>query len=183
MLERYLIEHCAPTLASIKTASLFTVSISSETQLMSEIDDFNIGLGEKGLSLTVLRCRRDTALVYLYRRSHLQSDLKRAEVCRFLSQYGYISFDTEGALEHLADRLAGSDGFPHEIGVFLGYPLEDVVGFIVNRGRNCKHTGCWKVYTNEQETIKLFERFKRCKELYRQLWQQGRTITQLAVAA
>lgn len=33
-------------------------------------------------------------------------------------------------IDHLKKRLFTHDGFPHEIGAFLGYPLEDVRGFI-----------------------------------------------------
>ena len=33
-------------------------------------------------------------------------------------------------LAQLAERLCCEQDFPHEIGVFLGYPLADVIGFI-----------------------------------------------------
>ena len=34
----------------------------------------------------------------------------------------------------LIGRLQENEGFPHEIGLFLGYPPEDVLGFIENKG-------------------------------------------------
>ena len=79
--------------------------------------------------------------------------------------------------------LAKAEGFPHEIGVFLDYPLEDVVGFIENAGQNYKCSGCWKVYCNECETRKLFAKYKKCREVYRRLWSQGRDIRTLTVAS
>lgn len=80
-------------------------------------------------------------------------------------------------------RLADNAAFPHEIGVFLGYPLGDVMGFIRSGGRNCRHAGCWKVYCNEAETLRLFEKFKKCRDVYLRLWNQGRSVLQLTVAA
>ena len=65
----------------------------------------------------------------------------------------------------------------------LGYPLGDVIGFIKNAGQNCKCVGCWKVYCNECEAIKAFERFKKCTNVYVRLWNQGRSVRQLTVAA
>ena len=38
MLERYLIEHCSPTLASVKTANLFTWSFAPESGITGEGD-------------------------------------------------------------------------------------------------------------------------------------------------
>ena len=65
---------------------------------------------------------------------------------------------------------------------FLGYPLSDVVGFILNRGQNCKCTGCWKVYSNEAETRRRFAQFKRCQQIYAYQFQKGRTLSQLTVS-
>ena len=80
-------------------------------------------------------------------------------------------------------RLGEGDSFPHEIGIFLGYPLGDVMGFIQNAGKNCKCSGCWKVYCDECEARRLFAQFQKCREIYARLWNQGRSVWQLTVAA
>lgn len=49
-------------------------------------------------------------------------------------------------LTRLAQRMEAVGDFPHEVGFFLGYPAEDVVGFIRNKGQNFKFCGRWKVY-------------------------------------
>ena len=46
--------------------------------------------------------------------------------------------------------------FPHEIGVLLGYPAEDVKGFVVNEGKNYLYSGYWKVYGDLSEAKQLF---------------------------
>ena len=64
--------------------------------------------------------------------------------------------------------------FPHEIGIFLGYPLADVTGFINNKGRNCKCIGTWKVYGDASSASKAFARFNKCSDVYNRLWKSGR---------
>lgn len=182
-LEKYLIEHCSPTLASLKTASLFSLTFRSEQELEEQLKQWNDQLGKKGIVLLILRRQNPKALIYVCRKSHLRSDLKRPEVARFLAEYGYECTDTAYALNRLKERLACGGDFPHEIGLFLGYPLGDVRGFIHHAGKNCKCTGCWKVYGNECEAVKTFARFRKCRDIYVRLWNQGRSVWQLTVAA
>ena len=132
-MEKYLIAHCAPTLASLKTASLFCFAVSRE-ELSRQLAEWNTQLQEKGIFLTALRFCGGRALVYVCRRSHLRADLRRPGVARFLAAYGYTSAAPEHALAHLRQRIQEGEGFPHEIGIFLGYPLGDVIGFIRNGG-------------------------------------------------
>jgi hypothetical protein len=86
------------------------------------------------------------------------------------------------------NNCSGSDPdrdmkFPHEIGVFLGYPLQDVKGFIENNGRNSKYTGLWKVYGDKAASIRMFEKYRKCFSVYSDLWRSGRRdIFQLTVA-
>jgi len=183
MLEKYLIRHCAPTLASLKTAAMFAVEIPCDMELKSHIDMFNTYFKEKGLIMTLLRRRGENALIYVYRRSHLCADLRKTGVGCFLSKYGYGDIEVENVLSVLKNRLAESETFPHEIGVFLGYPLCDVMGFIENEGKNCKCVGSWKVYGDESEAEKRFARFKKCKNVYAKLWTEGRSVLKLTVAA
>lgn len=183
MLERYLIRHCSPTLASLKTANLFNMSFSSQEDFHLQLDSWNVCLGQKGVCLQVLLVRTNSALVYVYRRSRLKDELARKDMAEFLAGYGYQSTDVDYAIERLKSRLQESGEFPHEIGVFLGYPLGDVIGFIRNEGKNCKCADCWKVYCDECEARKTFAKFKKCKDVYARLWQEGRSIWQLTVAA
>ena len=173
MLEKSVIEHCSPTLASIKTGNLFTYKYESEEELWESVEGFNECVREKGVSLTVLRRSEKKALIYVCRLSSLERDLKN----------GYESTDPAYALERLRSRLAQREDFPHEIGLFLGYPLGDVIGFVKNAGQNCKCVGCWKVYCNECEAVKAVAKFKKCTSVYVRLWSQGRSVRQLTVAA
>lgn len=182
MLEKYLIEHCSPTLASIKTANLFTYAYGSEDDLKTQVYYWNQSVREKGISLLILRKRNQSALIYVCRLNFLRRDMENPGVKEFLAGYGYESVEPAYALEKLKGRLQNSDTFPHEIGLFLGYPLGDVTGFIENAGRNSKCSGCWKVYCNECEAMRIFAKYRKCREVYMRLWNQGRSVRQLTVA-
>ena len=86
-------------------------------------------------------------------------------------------------LRQLASRLCLQAEFPHEIGVFLGYPLDDVKGFIRHKGRNYTYCGCWKCYGDPQAARRRFEGFRRCTETFRRRYAAGTPIIQLVVAA
>ncbi len=184
MVEKYLIEHCAPTLASLKAANLFNYPFEDPERLNRQIEVWNGRLQKSGVRLCLLRQNEHNALIYVYRVKSLQKILSNSETARFLQQYGYSGVRPDQAIEKMQKRLKNMEaGFPHEIGIFLGYPLEDVIGFIQNAGQNCKCCGCWKVYCNECEAERTFARYKKCSEIYRRLWNQGRTVMQLTVAA
>lgn len=81
----------------------------------------------------------------------------------------------------LQSTLSGSCAFPHEIGLFLGYPFEDVMGFIENKGENYLCSGCWKVYSCEQDAKECFCKYKECTRAYEELFDEGVSLECLAI--
>ena len=182
MSEEYVVRQCAPTLAGIKTGSLFPCPYQSRQALMSEIRAPNRRLSPKGLILLPVRYLDGKALLYLYRPSNLRQDLKDRLAAQVLEQAGYSCSKSEQCVVRLIRRLKENEDFPHEIGLFLSYPPEDVKGFIDNRACNFKCSGLWKVYGDEARAQAMFARFRKCTEIYCKLWQEGSSIEQLAVA-
>lgn len=201
MLEDYLIECCSPTLASLKAGSLFNYIYANEKEPSVPLDTWNDRFAAAGLQLCLLRKTDHSALIYVYRISHLRALLEDPEIRAFLQSYGYVFPEGAGALTpagcgddkwlqaclaHLSSRIRGCGAdmaFPHEIGVFLGYPLYDVKCFIRDHGRNYKRIGTWKVYGDENSAVRTFDRFSKCRDVYTRLWRSGRrSILQLTVA-
>ena len=125
MMEKLLIENCAPTLANLKTASLFTVLVENPAEWQAALARWRGILGGKGVSLEVLRDTGKTRLLYVYRESRLARDLSHGLARCILCGCGYAGFGVEEALDTLKSRIAREGDFPHEIGLFLGYPPED----------------------------------------------------------
>ena len=193
MLETYLIRYCSPTLASLKSGSLFNCRCPKIANLENSISEWNRALMPRGISIELLRRTDDAALIYVYRRSALEDTLSDPEIQSFLRDYGYDVCNCcsdcnadqcriENCLKHLEARISGGES-GSEIGIFLGYPLEDVTGFISNKGRNCKCTGTWKVYGDASSARKVFSKFNKCSDVYNRLWTSGRrSVLQLTVA-
>ena len=182
MPEEIMIQQCAPTLAGIKTGSLFSCPYETEQSLLEDVRRMNGLLVPKGLCLLPLRYTQSSALLYLYRPAELRRDLDGQLARQLLARAGYPPARSERCIAALIRRLRQNKDFPHEIGLFLSYPPEDVRGFIEHRACDFKCAGLWKVYGDEEKACKMFERFKKCTEIYCALWRSGSNIEQLTVA-
>lgn len=161
-LESLLAFHAAPTLMGLKCGSLPTLSVSQfDFDEVSKLFAESC-FGERISARFISRCPART-MIYIYDRQLLDSTLSDAAVREFLVGCGYDRhWGTGECLDRLCSRLCEKD-FPHEIGVFLGYPLEDVKGFIENCGRQCKLCGMWKVYGDVERAKEMFERYDQCR--------------------
>ena len=183
--EAVLIRQCAPTLAGMKPGSIFCFKHSSPEVSRRKACQWNEQLAPFGLAVQILLERPETGsvIVYVYHPNHLKRLLSGPAYQRFLSEAGYAGTDLDGLLEQLAHRLRTQPEFPHEIGVFLGYPLRDVIGFIENRGRNFTCCGFWKSYGDPVEMQVCFACYRRCIQTYVAMFEQGVPIERLAVPA
>lgn len=187
--ETVMIEQCSPVLAGLKPAGLFRYETSDSSDLAKRVRSWNAQLSGKGLRVEVLKgcVRTHRYLVYVYRESRLRAVLAERSVQEFLAQEGYAlptsPDDYSTLIRQLSRRLCCAADFPHEIGVFLGYPLTDVVGFIQNQGRNFTCCGCWKAYGDPETARRHFAQLNKCTTVYLRLFHSGTPITRLAVAA
>lgn len=182
-LQPALIEYASPTLASLKCGSLFSLIPADMQQLKREAAQLADLLAPKGLSLRLIEVGGGRVLCYMYRQAQVAVMLSGAQETAFLREQGYSSLTVSDAVDTLCDRLSTGGDFPHEVGLFLGYPVEDVIAFIENKGKNCLCCGCWKCYTNACAAQKAFDKFRKCTSVYKRLFACGRSIGQLAVAA
>lgn len=180
MVKSVMIEHGAPTLAGIKTGNIFTVK-NGAYDINQEIRMLNGVLTKKGLRLIPLRRKNSNTLVYVFRPDRLQEDLNLPEAEEILENKGYPCGDVNCCIAFLVKRLMTEEDFPHEIGLFLGYPPSDVKGFMENPSEGVKCSGCWKAYSNECEAERLFEEYKKCSRFYQKQIESGRSLESLVV--
>lgn len=154
-----LAEHCGPVILGTKPAAMFTLPrVHVDSPALART------LAHHGLSRRVLCDRGERQLVLVYAEDRLARTLDTPAACRMLASLGYPLAGLNARLDHLQARLCGQEEFPHEIGFFLGYPQEDVLGFIRHRGQQCKHCGLWKVYGDVAEAKALFDAYHQCRE-------------------
>lgn len=161
---------CAPVLLGIKMSNILITDIKNEKKIYQLFYSGDISI--KCLSRT-----EDKIIVLVYRKEELQSYLNQKKIVYFLHQFGYERLELEEQLELLSYRFhtnrKNKMEFPHEIGIFLGYPLKDVTGFIENQGKNYILCGYWKVYHNAEQAKHIFTYFDYAKNHVRNLIQSG----------
>lgn len=162
--ERAMVWHCAPVLVGLKAAGLLSLGVENEGELPELAGRYNVLLEEKGLRfLPLFRCR-NRQLLLIYREEPLTRALERPMACTILVKAGYPVGEP---LPRLL-RKQTSEKFPHEVGLFLDYPPEDVEGFLNDPGgMGCQLCGCWKVYHDAEGARRRFRQFRQCRNL---LW-------------
>ena len=174
MLEERFISHSAPTLAGLKTANLFTLPFSSRREAVRQLEAWNRELSRKDVYVTALRMKEREALVYVYRKGKLEETLKKEGVMEFLQPYGYEEAGAAGVVDCLKAKFARSDEFPHEVGVFLGYPLEDVKGFIATGGRIASVSAAGRYIATNAKPKKGLPPFRNAEESMRLCFNRER---------
>ena len=183
MSDEMIVRHCSPTLAGLKTGNLFNCPCSDKKELILAVRSLNKRLAPKGIRVIPIQVCEQRVLIYLYRPDKLENDLAVEEAGEILRACGYSTGDCDKCVVRLSRRLQESGDFPHEIGLFLGYPPEDVKGFMEKGANECKCTGMWKVYGNVEEAQRLFKQYKKCVDIYLTLFSEGREVKRLIVAS
>ena len=180
MSDETLLQLFAPTRAGLNTGNLSAAEYHSPQEVRDQVRRLNRVLVPRGLRAMPMRYGKARALIYVYRPDRLQKDLMDEQAKSLLREQGYDGLAPAGCLSRLRQRLTQEPEFPHEIGLFLGYPPEDVRGFMEHRP--CKCVGCWKVYGDPAAAKKVFRQYKKCTETYCNRWRRGATLSQLIVA-
>lgn len=167
---------CAPVLMDIKISNMLIIDLNDKERIM----DTFFGAA---LSFHILYMSDQKVIYLIYDWDKLTDYLYKQENQRLLQSLGYHEYDPIRILTELSIRyqshMQQNSPFPHELGLLLGYPLEDVLGFMINRGRNPLYTGYWKVYDHLEEKLLLFEQYRKAKERVIRLVAQGISIKQL----
>lgn len=171
--------HCAPFLKGIKDSALLVLKPEDAQAMGMMLSRMNAKC-----KLMYRNCKK--IILLLYREAKLRELLQDRQIRRFLKKYGYGKCgQLDEILNCLKSRFQSAYGkrqeFPHEIGAFLGYPLEDVEGFIENNGQNSLLTGYWKVYSDKERAQKLFRRYDEAREVAIHEVLEGKKFYEIAV--
>ena len=160
---------CAPVISGIKISNLLTIPAKSLREL-------SVVLKKTELSFRILYPGRERLVILIYRETELKEYLEREEVMAFIDKCGYETSDISKIFPVFVKRymryMELKQDFPHELGLFLGYPIEDVEGFIKENGKNYLYSGYWKVYKDTELKIRLFKDYERVQtEIVRLLYE------------
>ena len=179
-LQVQLILQCAPFLKGIKIACILNITEENSRELYEILEG-------TGIKFKILTRNHGKCLVLLYRRESFSRYLKRTDGREFLGSYGYEDVEPEKMLERLSKRVCQySDGeicFPHEIGAFLDYPIDDVKCFIEKDGKDSLFSGYWKVYNNPGRAKMIFWAYDKAKTSAVNEYLIGKSIRDIAYVA
>jgi hypothetical protein len=168
-LTAHLMLECSEVLAGVKPANLISLvnrtrSCGRNLYQLWQLHHENISSRFSNLTLKVLQTKHRALLLLCYNRDHLERHLTHAGIRVLLKKAGYdTSRSSEALLTELCRRIENSDTFPHEIGLFIGYPAKDVAAFMgmVNLPFACQ--GPWKIYGDPVRSLDLADQFRCCR--------------------
>ncbi|TCK92809.1 uncharacterized protein DUF3793 [Natranaerovirga hydrolytica] len=149
----------APTINDEKPSSLisFTVKRKNLFKLWNMYKEEVCN--HLNLKYYVIKEKDNKVLVLFYKSETLKNHLKDDEYVRFLKNLGYTArMSLDDKLHYLKERFKIIN-CPHEVGIFLGIPIEDVESFIENNGEGYIFYRYWKVYHNSQRAREIFDRY------------------------
>ena len=167
--------HCGPVFAGIKPSNTVTLDFHDSRKLMETFRGSDI-------KCALIYGGTRKCLWLLYREQDVQEYLLQPRHRKFLRDCGYSSFQLKDILHALRERYhlsTAKQEFPHELGLILGYPLCDVLGFIEYQGQNYLYSGYWKVYKNPAETKRLFDLYDHIRYYMVKQVEYGKSLEQL----
>jgi hypothetical protein len=169
-LTAHLMLECAEVLAGVKPANL--ISLGNRNQLcgrnlyqlwQSHHEELATRLA--GLTIKVLQTKERALLLLCYNNNQLEHHLAHAGIRTLLHKAGYEADSSiEALLGELSRRIENNASFPHEIGLFIGYPAKDVAAFmgLIKLPFTCQCL--WKIYGNPEHSLGLAEQFRCCRQ-------------------
>ena len=178
-LEVKIANQCAPVLAGVKPSNMLVLE-------NKHIRDVVRVLKDTGLSWRCLYAGEEKNIWLLYRKEAMEETVLGKEQMLFLREWGYEEDTLERMLMKFSQRFRQyrkdkNLPFPHEMGVFLGYPMADVKGFIKYEGKNYLYCGYWKVYENVEERKELFRTYEEIRKVFVEEARKGKNLWQITM--
>ena len=178
-LEVKIANQCAPVLAGVKPSNMLVLE-------NKHIRDVVRVLEGTGLSWRCLYAGEEKNIWLLYRKEAMEETVLGKEQMLFLREWGYEEDTLERMLMKFSQRFRQyrkdkNLPFPHEMGVFLGYPMADVKGFIKYEGKNYLYCGYWKVYENVEERKELFRTYEEIRKVFVEEARKGKNLWQITM--
>ena len=152
---------CAPLLVGMKPSNLLTAACGCLAEVKRRLWNTDIAVQP------LYTDERQTVL-FLCREEEVTAYLHRPAVAEAMSGFGYHVLWMEAVLERLrtryGDYMRTRKTFPHELGLLLGYPVGDVLGFVKNHGEHYLYNGYWKVYGDVQKAKETFAAYAKAEE-------------------
>lgn len=170
--------HCAsPALCGIKPACLFSMTVQKYADGSERMHQWQNQFSKEKKFFVPVKKSDGRFLFFVYDKILLEKMLRNPKKRDYLASKGYeVEKGLDFVLARLLHRLSANENFPHEVGLFLGYPLEDVIGFETHAAQDFKYSGTWKVYGDKETAIRRMNLYKNCTETCMKLLASGLSV-------
>ena len=172
--DQKIIHYCAPTLCEIKAGNIFFVKNQDFSK--DSFEEWKKTFFSRGLMSFAIPLSENTTAVLICNVCQERKLLEDSLVQAYLIEKGYHCNGLFDFVEEFSYRVQNCQGFPHEIGIILGYPVEDVIEFENHQGHDCKYCGLWKSYSNVENARKCNCRYKNCTGFCERLYNEGYSL-------
>ncbi|MCT4598407.1 MAG: DUF3793 family protein [Vallitalea sp.] len=177
----YLIFYIAPTIKKKKPSNIVVIR---DDNLLRLWEMYQIKIKESfGVEYIVLKDEDDKKLIMFYNLQLLEQVIFKQENMDLLNEYGYSNDMSISECLLLLKTKFQTECCPHEIGIFLGYPIKDVKTYISCPYKTCLMTGYWKVYHNVEQATATFNEYDSARNNMMKAVLEGKTIDEVICSA
>lgn len=162
-MEKFIGYMLSPVITGIKPASTINLKDCRKSFFSYWKKNSNYILEKYNLESIDLQETHNSIIILVYDRLNLSQHLKIKKNHNFLCELGYSDFQLERCLNCLKNKIINKT-FPHESGIFLGIPYDDVIGFM--NGEKCLFRGYWKVYSSDSKHKEIFSLYDKSRKKY-----------------
>ena len=176
--DQMMIRFCSPTMCGIKPANIFFIKQEAFSQ--HHFDEWKQNLQAHGITACSGLLSKDFCFILVFDSEWERKILDNPFVQVFLSGKNYLcNGGVERIINEIINRMQNQICFPHEIGIILGYPIEDVISFEENQGKNCKYCGYWKSYSDVGRAKQSLCAYRKCCNLCMKWLAEGFSVSQI----
>ncbi len=167
--DQWVFLNASSVLLSEKTGELLALNLDELDMSSEDVEPALERLaGQWGFHYRVLLESNGIVKLIIFQEERLQAVLAEAPYCVMGAQLNYsYPMSADGFIDEVKERWLTSGVIPHEIGVALGYPLDDVFGYMGLLPLSCKGACGWQVYGCMKESQRRSCAFNdaRCQAL------------------
>lgn len=166
---KWLLEILGPVILGSKPCEIINIS-SKDIKGREKIKDIKSFFKDcSKISYEIINLNNDSIRILFINKEALNNALINKKCLSFLRFLGYPKeYSIDMYMQKLIEKLKTKD-FPHEIGIFLGYPLKDVLGFM-GYGKNELYTTCvWKIYGDPSISYEVCNSFLKDRAIMKEM--------------
>ena len=163
-IEKFLLYNASLVISQVKPSATITLKKGSDS-----IYEKWIKYGEdflKAIDIEYINLREceNALIILIYDAQELSNYIFKKESKSFLTKLGYSDENDLNDYLKMLKRRYEEFNCPHELGIFLGYPIDDVKDFMNCSNKKCLACGYWRVYNDYNAAKEIFNTYDMIKE-------------------